>query len=119
MSNLGLYQTMTTLSKKVGGPINLALIIAGAGYGICRTVEAGVKRVVKTIKSHSSNNCPSTIYHILADGISNEGLTFSVGDTFQVLEKDEDAVLIAKTGDVDNPHFVSARLLQAISDYKE
>lgn len=31
MSNLGDYQRMTILAKKVGGPKNLAVIIAGAG----------------------------------------------------------------------------------------
>ena len=31
MSNLGWYQIMTTLSKRVGGPINLAGIVFGGG----------------------------------------------------------------------------------------
>lgn len=35
MSNLGLYQKITTYSKKVGGPINFLLFVAGGGYGVC------------------------------------------------------------------------------------
>lgn len=119
MSNLGLYQTMTTLSKKVGGPANFILIVLGLGYGIGRATEAGIKKAVKAIKANSNDNRSAAIYyHILTAGESNDGLVFSVGDTFQVLERDKDAVLIKKLGDGDNPYFVSAELLCSISDYE-
>lgn len=118
MSNLGLYQTITTLSKKVGGPANFMLIVATSGYLVGRGVEAGIKKVSKAIKSRSKNDHSPTIYHILTDKESNNGLIFSIGDTFQVLERDNDAVLIEKFGDKDNPYFVSAELLQSISDYE-
>lgn len=122
MSNLGLYQTMTALSKKVGGPANFILIVLGLGYGIGRVTEAGIKKAVKAvkaIKANSDDNRSAAIYyHILTAGESNDGLIFSVGDTFQVLERDKDAVLIKKLGDGDNPYFVSAELLCSISDYE-
>lgn len=51
-------------------------------------------------------------------GKSSEGLTFNVGDSYQVLERDKDAVLIKKTGDTNNPYFVSAELLHSISDFE-
>ena len=119
MSNLGLYQTITTLSKKVGGPKQFLLIVLGCGYGIGRFTEAGVKKVVKVIRKNSKNDDSTKTYRIFCDSKSNEGLIFSVGDTFQVLERDKDAVLIEKNGDNTNPYFVSVRLLQSISDYKK
>lgn len=119
MSNLGLYQTMTTLSKKVGGPTQFILIILGCGYGIGRFTEAGIKRVVKAIREYGKNDSLPKTYHIFSDSKSNEGVIFSIGDTFQVLERDKDAVLIEKNGDNANPYFVSAKLLQSISDYEK
>ena len=41
MGNLGWYQVMTKLAKKVGGPISLFAITATGGYLIGRTAEAG------------------------------------------------------------------------------
>lgn len=118
MSNLGLYQTMTTLSKKVGGPAKFVLIVLGVGYGIGRTTEAGIKKAVKVIKAHLNNNHSIVIYHVFTSGESTDGLIFSAGDTFQVLGRDDDAVLIEKIGDENSPYFVSSKLLQSISDYK-
>lgn len=51
-------------------------------------------------------------------GKSSEGLIFNVGDSYQVLERDKDAVLIKKIGDTNNPCFVSAELLYSISDFE-
>lgn len=94
MSNLDLYQTMTTLSKKVGGSKQFILILLGCGYGIGRFTEAGIKKVFKVIREYVKNNGSPKTYHIVSDSKSNEGVTFSIGDTFQVLERDKDAVLI-------------------------
>jgi hypothetical protein len=44
MSNLGTYQIMTTIAKKVGGPISLAIGTLITGYCIGRTAEAGIKK---------------------------------------------------------------------------
>ena len=46
---------------------------------------------------------------------SNEGLAFSVGDQYRILELDGDAALIEKIGDKNNPYFVSAKFLNSIS----
>lgn len=58
------------------------------------------------------------VYSVTAEGISNEGLEFKIGDQFRVLETDKDAVLIEKLDDDDNPYFVSEELLTNISNYK-
>ena len=57
MSNLGMYQTITTLAKKVGGPKNLIILTMGAGYVVFRSGEAVVKKAVKeTVKKIKSKN---------------------------------------------------------------
>lgn len=123
MSNLGGYQWLTTVAKKVGGPKNLVLVIAGAGAVIYKSGEVAVKQTVKTIKriknkEQLSETANTEIYTVTAEGVSNEGLEFKIGDQFRVLESDKDAVLIEKSGDNNNPYFVSAELLKNISDYK-
>ena len=50
MSNLGAYQWLTTVAKKVGGPKNLVLIIAGTGAAVYKGSEIVVKKTVKEIK---------------------------------------------------------------------
>ena len=60
----------------------------------------------------------AVIDRVHTEGKSNEGLLFSVDDTFKVLEIDGDAALIEKIGDENNPYFVSGCFLESISDYK-
>lgn len=121
MSNLGLYQTMTTWSKKMGGPLNLLLAVGVGGYALGRTVEAGGKLIVKSVKKHIENKKATTpeFYVVHTEGTSNEGLHFSINDRFRVLEVAEDAVLIEKIGDSNNPYFVSAALLHSISNFNQ
>lgn len=118
MSNLGLYQKITTYSKNVGGPTNFLLLVAGGGYGVGKIIEIGIKKTVKTIKNRSKDKPSTKIYHVHSMDKSNEGLIFNVGDRYQVLERDKDAVLIKKIGDTNNPYFVSAELLHSISDFE-
>ena len=120
MSNLGLYQTMTTCAKKVGGPLNLFVIVGLGGYASIRLGEAGVKKVVKTIKKHSQKNKTASrkTYVVNSNCKSNEGLIFNSGDKYHILEIDKDAVLIEKIGDNNNPYFVSAELLRSISNFE-
>lgn len=122
MSNLGAYQWLTTTAKKVGGPKNLALIIAGTGAVVYKGSEVAVKKAVKKIKKRTSKHALSemtdtNIYTVSVDGMSNEGLELKAGAQFRVLETDKDAVLIELIGDDNNPYFVSAELLRSISSY--
>lgn len=123
MSNLGGYQWLTTAAKKVGGPRNLVLIIAGTGAAVYKGGEVLVKKGAKVIKKkyiQKKEIAESDIkqYEVKTPGVSNEGLALKVGEQFKVLEADGDAVLIEKIGDANNPYFVSAELLKEISDYK-
>lgn len=123
MSNLGDYQRMTILAKKVGGPKNLAVIIAGAGAVASVALYKGgeiVKEKVRKKKNKEKlkETSDSKVYSITVDGVSDDGLEFKIGDQFRVLETDKDAVLIEKIGDDNNPYFVSVEFLEMISNYK-
>lgn len=122
MNNLGWYQVITTWSKKVGGPLNLLGIVAGVGAlgGVAGTkgIEALVASQKKKAIEKEKVAELSKTYTIIKDGVSNEGLQFHVGETFRVLERDGNAVLIEKLGDDNNPYFVASEFLNGISDYK-
>lgn len=126
MSNLGAYQWITSASKKVGGPINLLLLTgtagATAGIAIYKACEFGVKKCAKAFKSHQAttdrkSESRNILYSVIKPGVSNEGIEFSVGGQYRVLETDGDSVLIEKIGDQNNPYFVSAEFLSSISGY--
>ena len=123
MSNLGDYQKMTIVAKKVGGPKNLAGIIAGAGVvvgvALCKGREIVAEKVSKKMnKGKLTGTTDSIVYSVTVDGVSDDGLEFKIGDQFRVLETDKDAVLIEKIGDDNNPYFVSVEFLEMISNYK-
>lgn len=115
MSNLGGYQTLTTLAKKVGGPRNLAIIAIVGGYVIIRTTEGVVKKIIS--KAKTDNKSQERILVVTADGTDEQGLNFCIGDKYKVLASDGDAVLIEKMKDSNNPYFVSAVFLRSISNY--
>lgn len=119
MSNLGLYQSMTTWAKKLGGPLQLFGAVALGGYIVIRTVEAGSKKVIQIVKRDrtSEEKEQAEIYVIHTEGESNEGLQFSVGDQFHILEIVKDIALIEKIGDTNNPYFVSIDLLRSLSNF--
>lgn len=123
MSDLGDYQRMTILAKKVGGPKNLAVIIAGAGAVASVALYKGgeiVKEKVRKKKNKEKlkETSDSIVYSITVDGVSDDGLEFKIGDQFRVLETVKNAVLIEKIGDDNNPYFVSVEFLEMISNYK-
>lgn len=116
MGNLGLYQGMTWLAKRVGGPVVLFLITAVVGYVTGRASEAGIITAYKKLKKKLGSKIKS--YDITSCGKDNNGLEFNIGDKILVLEYDGDAVLIELIGNTDNPHFVSGEFLQSISNFK-
>ena len=118
MGNLGWYQLLTTLAKKVGGPKNLLLLTAGGGYVIIRTIEAGGKKVVKLIRNKTDNkkvNYLST-HDVNETKVDENGVVFTKGDIFNVIAVDGDSVLIEIVNHNDNPYFVSSNFLKSISN---
>ena len=121
MSNLGAYQMLTTIAKKVGGPINLLVIVFFGGALTTAGVSSGVKAIKKKILSvyeeKRMKEEQAKVFTVNKEGKSNEGLLFLEGENFTVLEADGDAALVNKVGDDNSPYFVSRRFLSSISDY--
>lgn len=122
MGNLGTYQVMTSIAKKVGGPGALLLMAAAGGYVILRPAEAGIKKAVRaSVAALKKRNAPCAtkgrLFRVVADGKGSGGPKLSVGDEYRVLECDGDAILIEVLNDPDNPYFVSSEFLTAISDF--
>ena len=123
MGNLGWYQTMTAVTKALGGP-GKALAVVGtgialAGYGVFRGVEAGGKQIYRlAVKNRSApSSTEGQIFTVIEDGEAGGGLTLHPGDEVHILECDGDAILIEVLGDAHNPYFVSGALLASISDF--
>lgn len=115
MSNLGLYQTFTTVAKKVGGPGKLIGLIFGSGVVVGSASTIGVGKLIKKISNKKEIN---KTYIVKREGTSNEGIKLHVGEKYNVLSEDEDIVLIEIVGRDDNPFYVSRSFLESISDFK-
>ena len=122
MGNLGGYQMLTTMAKKAGGP--KALIgLFGSGCILLGCLAFAVVLVIKKkltfkFKKKKKIEQAAVIYTVNAEGTSNEGLRFKVGDKFKVLDVVGDAGLIEIIRDNNSPYFVSLQFLSSISDYK-
>jgi hypothetical protein len=125
VSNLGSYQDMTTLAKKVGGPVVLAVITAVGGYLVGRTGElgvvTGVKQVARKVRTANTKRArkiaalPLFVVHTEAD--CGGGLTVNQGQQFRVIGRDGDMAEVMIVDDENPYHVVSAELLARISDY--
>lgn len=123
MGNLGWYQKLTSIAKKVGGPKRLVAYIFLAGGGSAFVADEGIRwirkrQISKRIK-RESDEAAMIVYTVTEEGRSNEGLLFKEGEQFRVLEVDGDAALVDKIGDYNSPYFVSVQFLSQISDYRK
>lgn len=119
MGNLGAYQAMTEIAKKVGGPKKLAAVALVCGYLVIRPVEAGLKKVARTIQTRSAP-CATKgrVFRATSDG-DHSGLKIRAGEEYRVLECDGEAILIEVLGGPGNPYFVSSMFLRSISDFPQ
>lgn len=122
MSNLGDYQRITAISKKVGGPKKLVAIILsggmaiGVGGTVCyQSIRDKIKN--RKCKSNFLKGSLNEIFTVNKTAISNEGLELSIGEKFKILEIDRESALIEVIGNKDNPYFVDVSLLTEISDF--
>lgn len=115
MSNLGRYQTITTVAKSLGGPEKLVVVIGVGGYCLLRAGEAGVKQIVKTVKAlkHTKQE-KAKEFLVQNKGIDEQGLELMPGEIIRILGRDGDAILIEKVGSEleNNPYFVSVDFLR-------
>ncbi len=120
MGNLGGYQILTTVAKKLGGPGRLVAVTMAGGYVVFRTVEAASKTIYQKVKEIRTEHIEKIkTYTVITDATDQQGLVFKKGDRFNVLESDGDAILIELIGNKNNPYFVSKEFLKDISDFKE
>lgn len=122
MSNLGLYQDIAKVMKKVGGPKIALPLFASISYGVGRLGEFSIKKIHAVLKKKPTsqmkekyNNAPR--YEVIKKGISNEGVQFDVGDEIKLLVVDNDLAFIEKIGDDNSPYFISLDLLKEITNY--
>ena len=122
MSNLGWYQVLTTVAKKVGGPLQLAGMLIGGGAILGGGAVAGGnalrKKIVSELNEKNKIAEAAIVYTVNTEGKSNEGLLFRIGDRFKVLESDRDVGLIEIIDDDNSPYYVSLKFLSTISDFK-
>lgn len=122
MGNLGGYQTMTTLAKRVGGPGALTLVIAVGGWAFGRGAEAGGKSVFKAaraaaMKRNAACSTKGQVFAVVSDGEDGKGLELRAGDQYRVMECDREAILIEVLGGTNNPYFTSEQFLASVSGF--
>ncbi|MEU3508563.1 hypothetical protein ABZ733_11665 [Streptomyces longwoodensis] len=122
MGNLGGYQTMTRLAKKVGGPGALVVFTAVGGWAIGRGAEAGGKNVFRAVKAAAKKrNAPCStkgqVFEVVSHGEDSKGLALRAGDQYRVMECDGEAILIEVLGGSNNPYFTSAQFLASVSGF--
>ncbi|MFD6818796.1 hypothetical protein ACFWC5_00295 [Streptomyces sp. NPDC060085] len=118
MGNLGGYQVMTTLAKKVGGPAALAVVTAVSGWAIVRGAEAGLKGGFRAAKKRNAPcSTKGQVFDVVSDGEDGKGLVLRAGDRYRVMECDGEAILIEVLGGTNNPYFTSAQFLASVSGF--
>ena len=120
MSNLGAYQIMTTLAKKVGGPVKLMGIVSIGGYAIFRLGEEGLRKGIEAIHKHKNKKSKEgreQLEYMVSKPYRDEyGLVLSVGDKIRVIDEvEKDVLLIEKLGDNNNPFCMSKEVLSEIA----
>ena len=125
MSNLGDYQRIVELIKKVGGPAaakRYAVLGAAGLVAIGGLAHKGVQTAGPLVRNwldslKRPDELSGASYVVRSAGTDEQGLELAVGDLLRVLERDDDAVLIEVVGRDDNPWVVSAKLLEQVSDF--
>lgn len=86
MSNLSMYQTMTTLAKRLGGPGNLAIATLAAGAVGGKLIEVVAKKAYRLVKrrrgpkSAEGAGQPSGVYTVRCAAETVAGLKLEEGN---------------------------------------
>lgn len=124
MSNLGAYQSITTIIKELGGPKKALGIILGGATTVGIVAGSFLPSPVTSLKKAIRKRVPSgdatvrifTI-HTNFDSGDQRYPNLHSGNQYRVLERDGDAVLIELLGDPKNPYFLSSEILESISNF--
>lgn len=121
MSNLGLYQTVTHIMKKCGGPkrtiVGYTTLAVGAGWSLCELKNHITARKKQRHEKQLASN--KELYNVTKDFEGAKGLKLYKGSQIRILERDEDALMIEVLGDSNNPYWIGADDLYKISDFKD
>ena len=126
MSNLGGYQIMVTVAKKLGGPKNFVITLVGGGVlgGVvlglsgAKTFPKAKAWILTRIKRKELQYMANgRTFIVSGESKDNDGVMFVRGDKYKILSRDDDAVMIEKIGNKDNPYIVSTEVLKEISDF--
>jgi hypothetical protein len=122
--NLGGYQVITTVVKRLGGPSKALFKAVGAiGYRIGKqkgadeavaamTVQA--ERIDTTDASENPSRVTATKEYLVTKSItSNDGTYFAPGDRLRVMDSDGDAVMVERIGDANSPYWISRDFLES------
>lgn len=117
MGNLGLYQTITTIAKKLGGPDKLPCYVAVGGYVVIRMGEEGVRYCIRRTKASKQKKEAGTEETLLVvkDYHGSHGDSLKKGELIRLINVDGDAALIVKNNDSDNPLFISFEQLKKVT----
>lgn len=121
MSNLGGYQAIVVLVKKLGGPGQAAAIVIGGAASAGALALAGAQKIAAKVRERREADDGSHLPHftVTVNASTKDGLEMVVGNQFRVLERDGDAVLIEILGQGDNPHVASAEFLKSVSNFQD
>lgn len=105
-----------------GRSMKLAGLIIGGGILVGGGLIAGSRAVRKLAAGRFGRKRSLyeeiEVYTVETDGQSREGLSFTAGEQFIVLEVHGDAAVIEKLGDNSGSYLVSSEYLSTISNYE-
>lgn len=109
------YELITTVAKKVGGPIKLVLIVGGSGIGIGIVLKIVYDKIKnRDINIVKPNNY--SMYSMNRTGYINDSIELCEGTKFIVLNRDENAVIIVVKGE-NEPVVALYEKLNQMSNY--
>lgn len=121
MSNLGMYQTIVVMAKKVGGPKNLIAGLLAVGGFAGAGISMLISKINKGLKKNSVNSSQDAItlypYEFLKSG-KEQNLSVKKKDRFRVIDSDEDVIFIEKLSDPGSLHAFSISFLKDVSDFE-
>lgn len=120
MSNLGLYQVVTTLMKRAGGPKKFFAMILGAGAAGGAAATLAIQKVKSIVEKRMGPNVPlddiEFPYQFTKKGKEGREEVNS-GEKFRVVNNDGEVVFIQKESDPDYYYFLSEKFLMKVSDF--
>lgn len=114
--NLGLYLWLTRIAKRFGGPVGLLLTVLAAGVLIGIGLEKAIAAIVKAIRKEKKNLESEPVYTVSQDAVSEDGMSFSIGNQFRVMIRDGEFALVERLGDGEH-RILPVSFLAGISDY--